>query len=40
MDQTLKCNLTDKLNINIDKKGVYFNTASNKENPFNIFIKT
>jgi exonuclease III len=37
MGQTLKCNLTDKLNINTYKKVVYFNTASNKANPFKIF---
>jgi hypothetical protein len=35
MGQTLKCNLTDKLNTY--KKGVYFNAASNKDNPFKIF---
>ena len=37
MGKTLKCNLTDKLNISTHKKGVYFNTRSKKENSFKIF---
>jgi hypothetical protein len=36
MGENLKCNLTDKLNINTHKKGAYVNTISNKENPFKI----